>query len=324
MLSMIKSQYTPLPVPTKSFKGQTVVVTGANVGLGREAARHFARLDASKVILACRSISKGEEAALDIEQSTGHKGVCEVWQVDMGNFDSVKAFCQRAAKLDRLDVVIENAGIAKSEYTQAEGMEQTIAVNVVGTFLMALNLLPIMRKSGRKTGVVPRLTITSSEVHAWSQFAERQADSIFEELKKNDKGYMGDRYNTSKLLEVFTIRSLAKQMQEGPHASEPIVLNTVNPGLCHSSLARDIVGVKGLFFALFKLILARTTEVGSRTLVAAASAGDESHGQYMSDCVVVPPSEFVRSEEGQKTQQRVYEELMDILEKIQPGITKNI
>jgi NAD(P)-dependent dehydrogenase (short-subunit alcohol dehydrogenase family) len=166
-MDFTRSQFKRLPYPTQSFADQTIIVTGGNVGLGLEAARHFARLDAAKVILACRSISKGEEAARSIEETTGRKGVCEVWQVDIGNFDSVKEFTQRAAQLDRLDVVCENAGIATNNYEEMSGMESTIAVNVVGTFLMALDLLPTLRKSGKAHGIVPRLVITTSEVHAW-------------------------------------------------------------------------------------------------------------------------------------------------------------
>ena len=154
--------------------------------------------------------------------------------------------------------------------------------------------------------------------------AERHEDSIFEALKKNDPAYMLDRYNTSKLLEVFFVRSLAEAMRTGPHAEEKVILNTINPGLCHSSLARSITGIQGLVFWLLKLLMARTTEMGSRTLVAGATGGEETYGQYMADSRVTPPSEFVRSEEGKKTQARVYDELITILEGIQPGISKNI
>lgn len=108
-LTFLKSQFAYIPEPTKSFAGQTVVVTGSNTGLGREAARHFVRLDAAKVILAVRSIKKGEDAQTDIEQTTGKKGVVEVWQLDMANYDSVTAFAKRCESLDRLDVVMENA-----------------------------------------------------------------------------------------------------------------------------------------------------------------------------------------------------------------------
>ncbi len=72
------------------------------------------------------------------------------------------------------------------------------------------------------------------------------------------------------------------------------------------------------------LVLARTTEVGSRTLFAGTVAGEESHGMYMHDCRVKEPSSFVRSEEGLKTQKKVYKQLMAILESTEPGIMKNI
>lgn len=83
-------------------------------------------------------------------------------------------------------------------------------------------------------------------------------------------------------------------------------------------------GVASYVLTIAKALIARTTEVGGRTLVHSAAAGGESHGQYMSECKVKEPSTFVRSEEGTIAQKRVHKELMDILESIQPGITQNI
>jgi retinol dehydrogenase 12 len=98
--NFILRQWSPFPYPTASFTGQIIIVTGSNVGLGLEAARHFARLGASKVILAVRSIAKGEKAARSIHQFIGKQNVCEVWQVDMGNFDSIKEFVKRVEGLE--------------------------------------------------------------------------------------------------------------------------------------------------------------------------------------------------------------------------------
>lgn len=89
----------------------------------------------------------------------------EVWEVDLGKFESVKAFCKRVEQLERLDVVVENAGIAVPTFELVEGFESTITVNVVSTFLMALLLLPKLRESGEKFGIVPRLTIVASDAH---------------------------------------------------------------------------------------------------------------------------------------------------------------
>jgi retinol dehydrogenase-12 len=167
LMAMLASKWATLPYPTKSFAGQTVIVTGANIGLGFEASRHFVRLGAQKVILACRSVEKGEEARADIEKSTGRKGVCEVWAVDMGDWDSVKAFAKRVEGLDRVDVVCENAGLAGFKFKpHPTGYDNCTAVNVIGTFLLALNLLPILRKSAQKHNIIPRLEITSSGTHA--------------------------------------------------------------------------------------------------------------------------------------------------------------
>jgi retinol dehydrogenase-12 len=166
VLEFFKEQFSHVPYPTKSFEGQTIIVTGSNIGLGLEAARHFARLNAAKVILACRSISKGQEAARSIA-ATVNRDVCEAWELDLADFESVKAFAKKAESLDRLDIVCENAGVSLLNYSESAGTETTIAVNVIGTFLLTLLLLPILRTSAKRTGVTPRLVVTASEVHQW-------------------------------------------------------------------------------------------------------------------------------------------------------------
>ncbi|KAM0438125.1 hypothetical protein ACHAQK_006856 [Fusarium lateritium] len=249
-MDAFRGQLEHIPVPTTSFKGQTVIVTGSNTGLGLEAANHFVRLDAEVVILAVRSLKRGEAAKASIESSTGRKGVVQVWQLEMDKYDSIKSFASKCNSLERLDVVVENAGVLRNTFEESEGTEISIKVNVIGTFLLALNLFPMLRKSHERTGRVSRLVITSSSVH----------------------------YN----------------------------------------------GLPRYLLKLAKSLVARKTEVGARTLVHSAAAGEQSHGQYMSECRVREPSSFVKSKEGAETQARVHKELMLILENIQPGITQNI
>ncbi|KAG4434266.1 hypothetical protein IFR05_010256 [Cadophora sp. M221] len=322
--SDFRDQRTPIPMPTQSFAGQTIIVTGSNTGLGLEAARHFVRLNAAKVILAVRSIKKGEDAKASIEQTTGKKNVVEVWQLDMSNYETIKSFAKNCGSLDRIDVLLANAGVLRNTFEAAEGTEISIAVNVIGTFLLILDMLPLLRKSRQKTGETPRVTITSSVLHKSAKFAERKEPSIFEALKKNNKAYIADRYSTSKLLELFLVRSIAAAMAEGPHAAEPVIINCVHPGLCHSELDNKAEGMASYILTAAKTMFARTTEVGGRTLVFSAAAGPESNGQYMSECIVKEPSKFVKSKEGQESQARVHREIMEILEKIQPGVTSNI
>lgn len=167
LITFFYNQFRRLPKPAKQFSGKTVIVTGANVGLGLEAARHFARLGAAKVILACRDTEKGERAKADIERSTERSGTVEVWPLDLCSFESVKQFCRRADQLPRLDVVVENAAVAMvgPQGALAEGFESTITVNVVSTFLMALLLLPTLRRTATRFNVQPNLVIVSSDAH---------------------------------------------------------------------------------------------------------------------------------------------------------------
>lgn len=149
--------FVRLPYPTADFTGQTVIVTGANTGLGLEAARHFVRLNASLVILAVRTITKGEAAALDITASTGTtKSRIEVWQLDLSSHDSIKAFTSRVNTLDRLDVFVQNAGILTLKFARVEGEESTIAINVTNATLLALSVLPKLRESAAQHGTKGR------------------------------------------------------------------------------------------------------------------------------------------------------------------------
>lgn len=163
---VIKSQYTDLPIPpASSFEGRTYIVTGANTGLGYECSKHLVRLTASRVILAVRSQTRGDEALAKIEAETGRKGVAEVWLLDLASYDSVKAFTKKASsELDRIDGVIENASVALTEWTFAEGIETTITVNVLSTFLLALLLLPKLKATAKTYGIAPYLAVVSSSM----------------------------------------------------------------------------------------------------------------------------------------------------------------
>ncbi|OCL01740.1 short-chain dehydrogenase [Glonium stellatum] len=310
-----------LPYPTGSYENKTVVITGSNVGLGKEAARHFARLGASTLILAVRNLEKGDAAKKDIEQSTNcAKDVIQVWQLDMTNYDSVQKFAARTEKdLKRVDIFIANAGVARTSFSKAEDNELTITVNVVSTFLLALLMIPKLKETSKKFNTRPTLSITSSEVHSRTTLPEKSAPDgeIFHTLNDESKADMYSRYPVSKLLEVFGVRAIAERY---PASSLPVTINCLNPGLCHSELARDA----GWRLWLLKLLFARTTEYGSRTLVHAASQGPGSHGKYLSNCEISQPSPFVLSDEGKKTQDRVWDELVTKLEAIKPGITSNL
>lgn len=155
----------PLHISREKCAGKTYIVTGANIGLGLEASKHLVTVGAAKVIMAVRNTSAGDAAKASIEAATGTSGVAEVWALDLASYDSVKAFAKRAvAELERIDALIENAGVAAFERTMAEGHLLNITVNVLSTLLLAVLLLPKMSVDAKKFGIVPHIAVVSSRV----------------------------------------------------------------------------------------------------------------------------------------------------------------
>lgn len=169
-----------IPSPTTSFASKTVIITGASSGLGKETAKHIVRLGAGKVILGCRNISKGNKAKLEIESSLRcNPDVIEVWEVDIESASSVKKFVDRANMLARLDVLINNAGMQTIRFQVAYGTERVIAVNVIGTFLLALQLIPKLKETAKAYGVTPHMTFVTSALYDVAKYPEKHPDDIF-------------------------------------------------------------------------------------------------------------------------------------------------
>jgi retinol dehydrogenase-12 len=195
LISFLRSHwFLTLPYPTHSFAGQTIMVTGANTGLGLEAARHFVRLGAAKVILAIRSLERGQVAAESIAKSTGREGVVELWELDLASYTSVKGLAVRVeVELERLDVVVANAAIFTTEFRLAEDNEETVTVNFVSTLLLGLLLFPKLRETSVKFDKEVVLTFVGSFVHWLTTFPERKAENILVELADENKARMGNR-----------------------------------------------------------------------------------------------------------------------------------
>jgi retinol dehydrogenase 12 len=297
-LSEIKAQLEKLPPINADFTGKTVIVVGSNTGLGKEAVRHFVRLNASKVIIAVRSISRGKAAQEEIEATTKRHGVTEVWEIDLASSASVKEFAKRVATLPRVDAVISSASIAMAKFEILEGNESMVTVNVINTMLLVLLLAPILQVSALKWDTVPVINVVGSDIHSWTKFSASQAPNILEAIKQNKelsmegsvppviivvKSYEVDlyRYAVSKLMQIFAVREVAARMTE---RGSKVALNIISPGLAKTELTRHATGVQRLGMIVSKALLARTAEEGSKILVHAVSVGMESHGRYFTNC----------------------------------------
>lgn len=196
LISFLYSQLlVTLPVPTYDFTNQTVIVTGSNAGLGFEAAHHISRLNASLLILAVRNLSKGHAAKKSILTSTGRPAnSIEVWELNMDSYDSIRSFASRVNTLPRLDAILENAGIQSPSFKMVAGYESVITTNVIGTFLLALLILPKLRETAATFKVGPRLSIVGSELHFVAKFSEGAADDIFAALNDEHSAMATERF----------------------------------------------------------------------------------------------------------------------------------
>jgi NAD(P)-dependent dehydrogenase (short-subunit alcohol dehydrogenase family) len=171
-----------------------------------------------------------------------------------------------------------------SSFTLSEGIEKTLNVNVVSTFLLYLLLLPKMRSSSQETGNTCRYVIPNSALHYMAPVAELSPkdQSIMARLNDPKKADMAGRYPLSKLLVIYAMRELVQQ--SSPSTRGQCIINTPNPSFCKSKLARESQDSFG--FRMAEKLLARSTEEGSRALINGLFAGPESNGQYITNCRV--------------------------------------
>ena len=126
--------------------GRSFLVTGANSGLGKAAARALAELG-GEVWMLCRSEERGRQAREEIRRDTGSESV-HLEIVDMADRGSIRELAGRFADR-RVDVLVHNAGLLPDELVETgDGLELTFAVHVVGPLLLTRLLLPNLRRSG--------------------------------------------------------------------------------------------------------------------------------------------------------------------------------
>jgi NAD(P)-dependent dehydrogenase (short-subunit alcohol dehydrogenase family) len=160
----VRDQYADLPVPQApaNIKDATYIVTGANSGIGLECTKHLFRMGTKRIILAVRSLDKGEAALAAIRKETGRMDAGEIWELDLASLDSVEAFAERIRGLDRLDALIANAGVAAGSFKKVDGLEMSLLVNDISTMLLALRALPKLQESARSLGTQTHLVVVSS------------------------------------------------------------------------------------------------------------------------------------------------------------------
>jgi len=202
------------------------------------------------------------------------------------------------------------------------------ATNHLGTALLTLLLLPVIRKTVEQdANTYPRVLILASEMHHWAPFADRNAASIVQAMDDPTNKSLKERYQDSKLLNILFTRSLAAHLKDSRHPEDKrITVSAINPGLVASELGvkSDVSIWNRLRFtvviSIMRGLIARNIMDGAKTTVYAAiepQCGIENgaeNGLYYSSCRVAHVNPVVEGEDGKALGERLWKETMETIQ----------
>jgi len=256
------SSFTASDVPDQS--GRTFLVTGANTGIGFEAAKVLAELG-GRVLLGCRSEERAAEAIERIEASVDGADLRFI-PLDQGDLASVAAAAALVAEEDRLDVLVNNAGIMMPprELT-TDGFESQFGVNHLGTFALTCQLLDKLAETEDA-----RVVVTSSIAH-------RGGNIHFDDIDASEKYGAQDRYQQSKLANLLFMYELERRLRA---TDSTTIAVGCHPGIADTELGRHMPKIVMLAAPLFKVFFNSPAEGAWPTLMAATSEEIEG-GDYV-------------------------------------------
>jgi NAD(P)-dependent dehydrogenase (short-subunit alcohol dehydrogenase family) len=283
------------PIPDQS--GRTIVVTGADSGIGFATASRLAAMGAH-VVLACRNREKAEDAAGRIDGSTA------VQQLDTASLESVRAFADTAPTT--IDVLVNNAGVmAADEARTVDGFELQLATNYLGAFALTAHLLP---------RITDRVVMLSSLAHYGGRI-------VLDDLNRTRRRYSRwGAYADSKLADLMFAFDLQARFAE---AGSPLRAMAAHPGMAGTNLARDL-HVPARVSAVAETLLhgfGQTPQAGALPVLMAATAADLPGGSFIGPGgiaevrgapIVVGASRTARNRELQRLLTRASERLTGV------------
>jgi retinol dehydrogenase 12 len=246
------------------MKGKVCVVTGASSGIGKAAAAALAGLGAT-VVLVGRDRGRTEAAAAEIGRPGGPPPRVEV--ADLASLEQVRGLAERLAGLERIDVLVNNAGLVLGErQVTADGLEHVLALNHLAPFLLTSLLLPQLTASAPA-----RVVTVTSDAHSAARLD--LADLNLE------RGWDSWRsYANSKLANILFTRELARRLD-----GTGVTANCAHPGVVRTGFggqARPLLKAGIMIARPFML----SPERGADTIVYLASSPDvagQSGGYYV-------------------------------------------
>ena len=274
------------PVPTtKSYKGRTALVTGANGAFGSRASKIFAHREVDTLILVDVRDCGGLKQEIEEELSTQGKAKPNilVWQVDLMTFAGCQALAQKAKNLKTLDHVLMTAGILSFARKESpEGWETSIQVNYLSNALLSLLLLRFLKSSpGNPNPPVLTFVTTFSIWPASPTMGVPSKGSYLKHLSNNKDGMaQAHQYGRSKGLLLYFARELAARAAVAKGIGK-VTINSADPGSSWTPLTNPNRAM--LIPRLIMDFGAREPQVGATALTNGVSCGAEGHGKIMMD-----------------------------------------
>ena len=249
--------------------GKTVVITGANTGIGIHTVIDLAKRGAT-VVMACRNITKGERAMKDAKDQSG-SGNIDLMELDLTSLKSVKKFTEEfLAKYDKLHILINNAGVMMVPYSKTEdGFEMQIGTNHFGHFVLTNLLLKRLAESAPS-----RIINLSSSAHA-------RGSINFDDINFENRSYSSiSAYAQSKIANVLFTKELHKRVID-----HGITTYAVHPGVVNTELGRYSFLASVLYNTIGRLF-AKTPVQGAQTTIYCAVKEDleSNSGGYFANC----------------------------------------
>ena len=250
--------------------GETVIVTGANSGLGFSATRELARHGA-QVVMACRNLEKADDARQEIEDEVENADL-DVIKLDLADLESVSSFAENFRdKYDSLDVLCNNAGLmAIPRRETQDGFEMQFGVNHLGHFALTGHLIDMIQESGGR-------------VVNQSSMAHEGGEIDFDDLMGEDDYSKWGAYGQSKLANLLFTYELDRRLEDAD--SEAMSIGC-HPGVSDTNLFRkgpEMTGsrVKLLVGEVFTRILGQSPDKGCLPMLYAASTDSLEGGEYI-------------------------------------------
>lgn len=300
------------------LSGKVILVTGANSGIGRETALQLAKHNPSRIFVGARSQQKAEEAIEQIKQAlpdTASSVSLTFLQLDLSSFQNIKTAVETfRASSDRLDILINNAGIMGTPPGQTEeGYEIQFGTNHMGHALLTRLLLPVLKQTAAaaETNADVRVIFLSSALESTAPKTGYESDST---LKTNMEDFSTwTRYGQSKLANIHYARALSQRNPE-------IKFVSLHPGVVETNLTTEFIsGLNWLTSAALKFVKGFiTVGVGEGTLTSlwAATSPDAESGVFYHPVGVTGKDTKLAKDEG------VCRRLWDFTEKeLQPHVS---